>query len=176
MKRRWIAGALLFGSLAFACGRSEPRAVEAPPSGLVGTSSTGRAAWLAQVTGTHAEVDRLLDQHDAASARGILERALARPVPAYVAAEDRRIVLQDLWFRLGEVELELGAAERAQRAAEQGLALGLAADVFAANLRIVEGRALEALGRDAEAVDRYRAALEINEALLEKELQDEAPR
>jgi hypothetical protein len=55
----------------------------------------------------------------------------------------------------------------AWRRARRGLSLGKALDVFTANLWLVRGEALEALGRDSEAAASYYAALEIDNALLQ---------
>ena len=86
-------------------------------------------------------------------------------------AEQRRVVIMDLCFRLAEVELLLGDSDQALAATDRGIAAGAAADVFSANLYVARGRAFEALGRNDDAARTYHRALEINERLLEKELQ-----
>jgi predicted negative regulator of RcsB-dependent stress response len=113
----------------------------------------------------HAEVDRLIDSGELEKARSVLEAALGRP--------KQRVIRQDLYYRLAEVNLELSLPDRALAAADAGLALGRGADIFTANLLVSEGRALESLHRDREAAATYADALAIDEALLEKALEHE---
>jgi hypothetical protein len=51
-------------------------------------------------------------------------------------------------------------------AADNGLRLGRADDIFCSNLLAARGRALAALGRDTEAASSYHEALEIDARLL----------
>ena len=99
-----------------------------------------------------------------------LERLIARPVPAGVAAEDARVLHQDALARLAGLSLDAGDPERARRFVARGLALGEEEDLFTANLLVARGRAHEAEGRDAEAARDYHRALSIHDALLERAL------
>ena len=101
-----------------------------------------------------------------AEARNVLAQALAAPVPREVKAEHRRVVHQDLSFRLALAELGERRFAEALAAADSGLALGRPADLFVANLWVARGEALEGLGRRAEAASAYFDALEINRELL----------
>jgi hypothetical protein len=120
----------------------------------------------------HAEVDRLLDAKDPQGARSVLENMLASPALEKMGAEEKRIVIHDLSSRLAETQLLLGDAAGALAAVDRALAFGSKTDVFTANLHVAAGRALETLGRSSEAAERYHHALRINEALLEKELDE----
>jgi tetratricopeptide (TPR) repeat protein len=92
-----------------------------------------------------------------------------RRLSALLAAQGRNEESRDLWLalrargrgfvgidrRLAESYLATGQNEQALATAEGGLAAA-GAD---AELNVLAGRALERLGRNAEALDRYRAAL-----------------
>lgn len=122
--------------------------------------------WLAQVRDAHATADAALLQDDAPSAARALREALDANIPEAVLPQDRRVVQQDLLYRLSSVQLESGRPAAALAAAERGLALGPGEDIFRANLLVVQGEALQAAGRDTEAAASYYAALMINRALL----------
>lgn len=141
---------------------------------LLGLFGCGRAAsrWVADAASIHAQADALVKASDTARARALLEELLHRPVPAAVAAQDRRAVLQDTYARLAFLALDSGDARQALRDADAGLSLGDSSDLFAATLHTVRGRALEALGQDADAARDYEAAQIVAEALLEQLLSD----
>jgi hypothetical protein len=121
----------------------------------------------------HAEIDRLIDSGELARARAALEAALSRPAEPRFTAEQIRLIRQDLFYRLAEVDLELSLPELALVAADSGLSLGRGEDVFTVNLLITEGRALESLHRDKDAAATYADAIAIDDALLEKALEHE---
>jgi len=120
----------------------------------------------------HAQADALVRAGDPARAARVLEDFTARAVPAGIAAQDRRVVLQDTHDRLAELALKTGNPGRARDAATAGLALGEGRDAFTASLLTLRGHAEEALGRDVEAARDYEAAQKIAEALLEQALAD----
>jgi hypothetical protein len=140
---------------------------------LVGCSSEPAQPsldWLAAVRSAHLHADAASDPASAERAIAGLQLALEVPVPASVSTDHRRIVHQDLLFRIAELELDAGRARQAQLAAERGLDLGRAMDLFTANLLIARGRSLEAAGRDTAAAAVYYEALEINRELLRRTL------
>jgi predicted negative regulator of RcsB-dependent stress response len=118
--------------------------------------------WLEEIQRAHV----VADSGSAAQASAALSQALATPVPRDVLAVHRRVVHQDLLFRLARAELDAGRAAGALAATERGLALGQQPDVFTANLHLARGEALEVLGRATEAASAYFEALEINRKLL----------
>ena len=130
------------------------------------------ARWIDQATAAHAQADALLRGGDASRAARVLDDLVSRPVPAGVAAHDRRAVLQDAYARLAGLALERREPAQALRYAEAGLALGAARDVFTSALRTLRGRAHEASGQDAEAARDYEAAQIVAEALLQEALSD----
>ena len=127
-------------------------------------------AWLLDVESHHERIDAAVARGDFAEAAREAEAALGVAVPVSVAAAHRRSLHQDLAFRLAGAWLSAGQFDRALEASERGLALGRHDDLFTANLLFSAGRALEALGRDSDAVARYHDALKINEALLRQVL------
>ncbi len=157
-----LASLLVALVAAVGCARQEPSAPSA-------------AEWIGQAREAHAAADRAVAREDWSAARDALRRAWQREVPAAVGADDRRVVRQDLAYRLAEVELSAGAAEDALRWAEDGLREGRAEDVFTGNLLVARGRAREALGDDRRAAQDYFEALEINEALLRRTFDEGAP-
>jgi tetratricopeptide (TPR) repeat protein len=98
----------------------------------------------------------------------LLREAAAVDPPRSMAPADGRVVRQDLYFRVASLELSAGRPNAALQAAEQGLQLGSAPDVFTANLWIAKGKAHEKLGADREAASDFYQALEINDRLLRK--------
>ena len=158
---RWLVLAVCVAS---ACGPSEPAAE--PPV-------RDAEAWLEAVERAHVTADT----EPASQASAALSMALATPVPRDVLAMHRRVVHQDLLFRLARAELDGGRPADALAATERGLALGQQPDVFTANLQLARGEALEALGRAAEAASAYFEALEINRKILHHVLdaQDAGP-
>lgn len=135
---------------------------------VAGGCRTGPSAadWIAAGDVAVRAAEKALAGGDGASARRVLEEFLDAPRPSDMAADDRRVLVQDAAFRLADVELRAGRAEAARAVAERGLAEGRGVDVFTANLLVARGRAFEALGRPGEAVEDYHAALVVNEALL----------
>jgi predicted negative regulator of RcsB-dependent stress response len=124
------------------------------------------SAWLADLERAHAAADT--DPPEAAST--VLREALALPVPPEIRPAHRRVVQQDLLFRIARAELDGGHSAAALAAADRGLALGGDTDIFRANLWIARGEALVALGRDTEAASSYYEALELNRKLLSQVL------
>ena len=117
--------------------------------------------WVDEAAAAHAQADALVRGGEPGRAARVLEELVSRPVPAQVAAQDRRAVLQDAYARLAALALE-------QR--EPAQALRPARDVFTCALRTLRGRAHEALGQDAEAARDYEAAQMVAEALLQEAL------
>lgn len=130
------------------------------------------AAWLTQAQDAHREADEAILDNDLETAESILREALVEP-PETVHERDARVIRQDLYYRLATVLADRADNNAALEAADRGLALGEAEDLFTANLLVVKGRALEALGRDVDAAGIYFQALEINEALLRQTLRTE---
>jgi hypothetical protein len=128
------------------------------------------AQWIAVVRSAHTAADAALGAGRPDTALERLDGALSAPVPPDVRAEHRRAVHQDLLFRVAETQLRIGQGRQAQAAAERGLALGRATDLFTANLLIARGQALQAEHRDTEAAASYYEALDINRALLDAAL------
>jgi tetratricopeptide (TPR) repeat protein len=132
----------------------------------------GATRWISESARAHAEADALERSGDLQRAGDLLQDLVSRPVPASVAPQDVRAVLQDTYARLADVALKRGKPADALHSADAGLQLGEAQDVFVSSLRAFRGRALEALGRDAEAAREYEAAQAIAEALLSEALVD----
>ncbi len=102
--------------------------------------------------------------------------ATTSQVPPRMASEDRRVILQDLFWRLAQVELQAGQPQAALQWAHQGLKLRQKEDLFTANLFVARGRAKEMLGRDRESAHDYFEALKINETLLQRTLNSQEER
>jgi tetratricopeptide (TPR) repeat protein len=132
----------------------------------------GATRWIGGAGRAHAEADALERSGNLERAGDLLQDLVSRPVPAGVAPQDARAVLQDTYARLANLALKRGKPADALHFADEGLRLGEAQDVFASSLRAFRGRALEALGRDAEAAREYEAAQAIAEALLSEALVD----
>ena len=128
------------------------------------------ADWLAQATEANRAADAALARSDRDAARDALGRFVALPVPDGLAADDRRVVVQDVLFRLALVEIEATQPAAALRWIERGLGEGRGEDVFTANLLVARGRVYEMLGHERGAIDDYGAALRINERLLDAAL------
>ncbi len=128
--------------------------------------SPAPGAWIATAAEASRAADEALASGQIDLARERLRRLVESPSSRLVAANDRRVILQDAYFRLAEVELGAHAPARAQAWAESGLALGVQRDLFTANLYIARGGARAALDDARGAAEDYRAALDINEALL----------
>ena len=133
---------------------------------------SGATRWIGEAWRAHAEADALERSGDFERAGDLLRDLVSRPVPAGLAPQDVRAVLQDTYARLANVALKRGKPIEALHSADAGLQLGEAQDVFTASLRALRGRALEALGRDGEAAREYETAQTIAEALLSEALVD----
>ncbi|MCB9611840.1 MAG: hypothetical protein H6722_05220 [Sandaracinus sp.] len=138
----------------------------------VGCHDDGAAAWLEATRQAHASADAA---NDPRVAERVLLEAFEREVPNGVAAEDARIVRQDLAYRMASLALDDDRAEDARRFADRGLQLGTATDVFTANLYVARGQAREVLGDAVGAAGDYHEALIVNEALLDRVLGDSTP-
>lgn len=134
---------------------------------LSGCASDGAAAWIAEVEAASADAEAAERAGDRGAARDALQRIVTLEAPDDVAAEDARVVRQDAYARLGELQIDAGDPRSALASARAGLALGERDDLFTANLLAVAGRAHEVRGEDREAAREYHRALVIHETLLE---------
>lgn len=149
---RWVPLLLLLLSLV-ACGDAGP----------------DPAAWVAEAEAAHARADAAAAGGDLQAAHDELSRFVHGEVPIAMADADRRVVRQDVHWRLAELALEMGEPQRAIRHANQGLAEAEgrpAVDVFTANLLVARGRAREAANDPLGAASDYHDALRIHDALL----------
>ena len=133
---------------------------------VAGCGPTPEARWLAAAQAAHENVDEK-------ERRAALDAFLARPVPAGIQRDDARVVRQDAAYRLARLMLAEGDPEGAETIATSALAEGAKDDVFTANLYVVRGQALEALGHPVRATMDYHDALLINERLLEAALAED---
>jgi hypothetical protein len=156
--RGWRLGAcaLLAAAVAAGCGRAP-----APDRG---------DRWAAEIADRSREADRRLDDGDAAGARAALLALVGEAPPPAVpgASDDRRLALQDTYFRLARLALGDRDGRQALAYADAGLALGSAPHLFVANLLVARGAAHEALGEARAAAEDYHRALAMNEALLQE--------
>jgi hypothetical protein len=138
---------------------------------LASCSGTGDAAsFIERAQQAHQGADRLLEAGNLDGARRLLRGAVEATPPDGIQANDGRIVRQDLYYRLTEVELAASHPDRAAAWASAGLALGQATDVFTANLHIGKARALERMSDASGASREYHDALLVTEALLDRSL------
>lgn len=172
--RRWLRTLLLAACTGCVGCSSHGTQSEPEPESVVESVGPSPGQWVLDVESAHLRIDGALAIGDPAAARRHIALALSVPVPGGVGAEHRRVVHQDLLFRLASTELSAGDHRAALRASERGLALGRVDDLFTANLLLSAGRANESLGRDAQAVENYHRALKINEALLSRVLARDA--
>jgi tetratricopeptide (TPR) repeat protein len=122
--------------------------------------------WTAMTARAHREADRRLDAGDAAGARArLLALVDAQKAHAGESAE-RRLALQDTYFRLARLAIGAHEPRQAIAYADAGLAYGTAPHLFVANLLVARGAALEAAGDARAAAADYQRALVINETLL----------
>jgi len=147
---RAIVTAMILGALALGgCSRQPPA-----------------ERWTAMTARAHREADRRLDAGDAAGARArLLALVGAQKAHAGESAE-RRLALQDTYFRLARLAIGDHDPRQAIAYADAGLAYGTAPHLFVANLLVARGAALEAAGDPRAAAADYQSALLINEALL----------
>jgi tetratricopeptide (TPR) repeat protein len=151
MKRSW-ASVLVCASLALlACGRDA-------------------SEFVSRAEAAHRKADLFLAAGDANGAREALKAVAESDPPSGAHSADARVVRQDLYYRLAELELSQNRAEAAAAWASSGLGLGEARDVFTANLHIARGRALERTNDARGASEDYHRALLISEALLDESL------
>jgi hypothetical protein len=134
----------------------------------------GDSRWIADAARQHAIADERLAAKDFPGARIALLPIVGEAVPADVPADARRGVLQDTYFRIAKIDLDVGDPRVALRDADSGLALGRADDLFVANLLVVRGAAHEALNDGTAAASDYHAALVINDRLLAEALHGSA--
>ena len=128
------------------------------------------APFVSRALSAHQEADAQLARGDLDAARANLVALVETQAPAGMAPADVRVIRQDALYRLVELEIQAEQAQAAVAYADQGLALG-GDDLFVANLHVGRGRALEQLGRDADAAAAYHRALGINERLLDEALE-----
>lgn len=122
--------------------------------------------WTAMTARAHREADRRLDAGDASGARArLLALVDAQKAHAGESAE-RRLALQDTYFRLARLAIGAHEPRQAIAYADAGLAYGTAPHLFVANLLVARGAALEAAGDARAAAADYQRALLINETLL----------
>ncbi len=151
MSARMIVATLLLGALALGgC------SFEAPAE-----------RWTAMTARAHRDADRRLDAGDTAGARARL-LALVDTQKAHAGnSAERRLALQDTYFRLARLALGDHDPRQAVAYADAGLAYGTAPHLFVANLLVARGCASrEAAGDPRAAAADYRRALHINETLL----------
>ena len=122
--------------------------------------------WIARVAAVNRQVDQLLDADDAARARELLRAVVSAERPGAALDEERRLVLEDCYFRLARLSLAGRDPAQALSDAETGLAYQTAPSLFAANLLVARGAAHEALNDPRAAAEDYHRALLMNEALL----------
>ena len=156
---RLAAALSLAALLALGCSRAQP----------------GDSPWVAEAERRHALADERLEAGDGAAARDALRGIVDARVPGDVPDAARRGVLQDTYFRLARIDLDARDPRAALADANRGLTLGIAHDLFGANLLVVRGAANEALGEGPAAAADYHQALMINDQLLAETL-DAAPR
>jgi hypothetical protein len=122
--------------------------------------------WTTMAARAHREADRRLDAGDTAGARArLLALVDAQKAHAGDSAE-RRLALQDTYFRLARLALDDHEPRQAVAYADAGLAYGTAPHLFVANLLVARGAALETSGDPRAAAADYHRALLINETLL----------
>jgi tetratricopeptide (TPR) repeat protein len=151
--RLWLPCASLALCIACGCGEARDPAQE---------QAFDAREWLEQIERAHDKADREPPLETIVALRD----ALALPVPSDARPLHRRVVHQDLWFRLARAQIAAGRFVEGLDASARGLALGHAPDIFTANLHVARGEALEGLGRATEAASAYYEALEINRKLL----------
>ena len=121
----------------------------------------------AAVAAKHAQADALIDNGEAVEAGRALASIIetAPTAPPGQAAESRRILLQDAYFRLCRLALEAGQPVVATLQIDNALALGAADDLFVANLLVLRAAAHTRLGNTPLATNDYDRARRLNQAL-----------
>ena len=120
----------------------------------------------AAIAGLHRRADALAPTDPKAAAADLAE-GLKLALPPGEAA---RTLRGDLFARIGELKLKAGDATGALQAARAGLGeeAGKPTNALTALLRLREGEALEALGRDDEALDSYSQVIAVAKKVLEQ--------
>jgi hypothetical protein len=136
--------------------------------------------WASDVAAAHREADARVDAGDLTGARARL-RALVDAQESEAGSEppanpERRLALQDTYFRLSQLALAAHEPHQALADADAGLAFGDAPHVFVANLLVARGAAREAVGDPRGAATDYHRALSMNETLLAAALGRPEPR
>jgi len=133
-----------------------------PTTGADGTLKVGAAS----IARLHREADAL-EKTDAKAAAQALAPGLTIALPKGEAA---RTLRADLHARLAQLKLEAGDARGALQLARAGLGeeAGKPTGALTALLRLREGEALEALGRDGEAIDSYGQVIVVAKKILDE--------
>ena len=134
--------------------------------------SDAQRAWSARIDAALTEADKARAAGDQERAEGLLEAALAEVAPEPDAPVTVALS-ENLWFALGRVRIEAGRASDALDAADRGLLLRegpASATVFTASLHALRALALEALGRDGDAIGAWEAAQIVHTRLFERAL------
>src|SRR5262249_21233574 len=126
--------------------------------------------WLVETVARSRAADQAIAAGDLAGGRNALERVTQTAPPESIAAPDREAVLQDTYYRLARIELRSHDPKKAGEWALRGLALGDRETLFAANLHIVRGEALEQQSDARGAAREYERAQRIDETLLHQEI------
>jgi hypothetical protein len=124
--------------------------------------------WIAEAAAVNRQADRLLDADDAAGARALLRTLVAAQNRGAALDEDRRLALEDCYFRLARLALAAHDPAQALADADSGLAYQTAPNLFVANLLVARGAAHEALNEPRAAAEDYHRGLLMNEALLRR--------
>jgi len=141
-------------------------------AGCAGSTEPSVSGWLAMADEASARADEALAAGRLDDARRAIRAIVEIPAPGNVAQDDARLIVRDAAGRLAEIELLAGRPADALAWTDRGLAGGAEHDVFSVALLVSRGRAKEALGRELEAVDDYVQAQRIDEALLERALEE----
>lgn len=81
--------------------------------------------------------------------------------------ERQRWIIQDLFYRLGQLLSDAGATDRALDEIQRGLRVADAPTLARANLLALQGKVLAKMGDRQAAAEALHAALLINEALMD---------
>lgn len=152
---RWARLALLAAALVFVpgCGR------DAAANG-----------WVAEALSAHRKADLKLERGDLEGARALLLASAEHAAPSRTNPVDARILRQDLYYRVAEIDLRQDHPAQAAKWASRGIELGRGRDVFTANLLIARGHALEKTNDLGGASRDYHEALLLTESLLNDHL------
>jgi hypothetical protein len=144
----------------------------APPtgadSGEKADAATESRRFPLELREAHRMADEAKTREDKDAARRKLQDAFESAPQTEATAELR----QDVAARTARLLLESGSASEARTIAQRGLAVGSGPSVTRANLLVVMADAEEMLERPDEARKHLMEALEMNQALLSKELEN----